>query len=67
MTIEARKAAADFRITYANGGSFTLCANNGAPVVSGRGIKAYRTAGTYEVTSAALAKLKASYDIQPDF
>ena len=66
-TIEARKSDADFRITYANGGSFTLTANAHAPVISGRGIKSYRTAGTYEVTSAALKKLQASHNIQPDF
>ena len=66
-TIEARKEAADFRITYANGGSFTLRANASAPVISGRGIKAYRTSGTYEVSAAALKKLQAAYNIQPDF
>jgi hypothetical protein len=67
MTVEARKAAADFRITYANGGSFTIVGNAYAPVIAGRGIKAYRTAGTYEVTSAALKKLQASHKIEPDF
>lgn len=65
--IDDRKDAADFRTTYANGGSFTLEANPGAPVISGRGIKAYRRAGAYEVTMAALKKLHTKFHIEADF
>jgi len=65
--IDTRKAAADFRITSANGGSFTLHSNAGAPPIKGRGIKPYTTPGVYEVTSKALDKLQATHNIQPDF
>ena len=65
MTIEARKAAADFRIVYANGGSFTLHTNAHSPAISGRGIR--KNGSGYEVTSAALGKLRVSYHVEADF
>ena len=65
--IDERKSAADFRIVAANGGSFTLRANFGAPALAGRGVKPYRTSGTYEVTRAALARIEKSHSVYPDF
>lgn len=62
--IDARKAAADIRLTYANGGSFTV--QSKVPL-AGRGIRAYSTPGVYEVTEKALDKLRQTYTIAPDF
>lgn len=65
--IDARKAAADYRIIYANGGSFTVARNVHAPALSGRGVKRDFGNGNYEVTASRLSALRQSHNVEADF
>lgn len=65
--IDDRKAAADYRIIYANGGSFTVARNPHGPVISGRGVKRDYGTGSYEVTSAKLADMRKTMKVEADF
>lgn len=66
--VDEAKAKADFRIIDAMGGSYTLRAGKHVDFdLSGRGIKSYTTPGTYEVSSKALDKICATYNVVTDF
>jgi hypothetical protein len=62
--VDAAKTAAEVRVVSANGGSFTV---RSAVALNGRGVKAYATAGVYEVTRAALASIEKRHSVACDF
>lgn len=63
--LDDAKDRADIRILCANGGSFTVSSRVS---LSGRGIKQpYSSPDKYEVTDAALNRLRKTHDVRCDF
>lgn len=65
-SVDTAKKQADMTIESANGGSFTINVKNGV-VLSGRGVKAVYSNGSYEVTAAKLKQLQSKYNVVPNF